>query len=67
MMKKFSSQDGYHNVFGYMEEIYDAHVKFWSWTLEPCLEMVRDFLSLHVTSSAISTCVQAAGQLWMFY
>ena len=40
MMKEFSSQHGYHNVFGYMEEIYDAHVMFWSWTLEPCLETV---------------------------
>jgi len=34
------SEDGYHNVFGYMEEIYNAHVKFWSWTLQPCLEKV---------------------------
>ena len=33
-------QDSYHNVFGYMEYIYNAHERFWTYTLEPCLEKV---------------------------
>jgi pleckstrin domain-containing family G protein 5 len=31
----------YHNIFGYMEEIYTAHEQFWSWTLQPCLEKTQ--------------------------
>jgi hypothetical protein len=37
----------YHNIFGYMEEIYTAHEQFWSWTLQPCLEKVTDVNVIH--------------------
>lgn len=42
-----SLQDGYHNVFGYMEGIYHAHSEFWTWTLQPCLDQVRVQTSHH--------------------
>lgn len=33
-------QGSYHNVFGYTEDIYHAHERFWTWTLRPCLDKV---------------------------
>ena len=41
------SQENYHNVFGYIEDIYKAHEQFWTWTLRPCLDKVQ----LHLTHS----------------
>ncbi len=40
------SQENYHNVFGYIEDIYNAHDQFWTWTLEPALETVRTLIPI---------------------
>lgn len=43
-------QEGYHNVFGYMEDIYHAHDQFWTWTMEPVLEKVLIVCNSHIVA-----------------
>lgn len=33
-------QDNYHSIFGYMEDLYNAHEQLWTYTFEPCLNKV---------------------------
>ena len=43
-----TEQDSYHNVFGYMEDIHNAHDDFWNHSLQPCVEKVWDTVYLLV-------------------